>query len=597
MNKKVISLCSIPVLAMLFSACGGGASSSSMEENSSKDSSFVLSGQALNSYIEGGKVCLDINDNEKCDSDEPFTITGKYGKYKLELSEDQKAMLDGRKSLILESTPESIVVNREGDEERKFTETFIATPFSTTAEKGESVNITSVSTLASKLAKKLIENGKDVTVEDKAFQKSFKEKTGIDLTEQIDYVSGEDMESLNYYKVSNILLKAIQIDNNIGISDFAEALAENKDIKGIENIVNKVLEKVTDEMKKADIKSATDFYNKLDEKALMRKGAIAKKANEILEELKKGKNVNFGQIKVKNLPLDPGVAFFVKADLVGKTYVMYSSDTNKPFMHDVMGDLTFNANGTISSTVVPKPMNYSIDEDGQLVMGAHGTYKKIKTENGKIYFEDISNGKKYYFVKKDNTTPASKIGFKKADLVGKTYNMYNADGSPFAMPTFVFSEDKINGVMPYTIENGILKLNGRSFKKIEDKDGKIWFKDIKTQKKYYFVKADSSDKKSDESTKKETPSAVGFTKDELMGKTFSMHATESNFAMTDIVFKDDNTMTSSSGDVTYKIENGILFIDGAMKMSFEKIRVEDGKIYVKGLSGIVSGKEYYFEVM
>ncbi len=398
MNKKIATLCSIPVLAMLFSACGGGASSSGME-NSTESSTFVLSGQALNSYIKGGKVCLDINDNEKCDSEEPFTITGKYGEYKLELNEEQKAMLDGRKLLILESTPESVVVNKAGIKERKFTETFMATPPSNTVESKKSVNITSVSTLASELVEKLIENGEDVTVEDKAFQKSFKEKTGIDLAKQINYVSDTDTGSLNYYKTSNIIIKAINMDSDLGISDFAEVLAENRNISGIKNIVNKVLEKVTEETKKANIKSATDFYNKLDETALIRKDAIAKKANELLEESKRGKSIKFEQIKVENLPLDPVLLSFVKANLVGNTYVMYSAKTNKPFMHDVMGDLTFNEDNTISSTVAPS-MNYSIDKDGQLVMGSHGTYKKVEEKDGKIYFESITSGRKYYFVKK-----------------------------------------------------------------------------------------------------------------------------------------------------------------------------------------------------
>ncbi len=77
--------------------------------------------------------------------------------------------------------------------------------------------------------------------------------------------------------------------------------------------------------------------------------------------------------------------------------------------------------------------------------------------------------------------------FKPEDLKGKTFSMHNEDGSIF-MPSFAFTEDKINGNTPYTIENGILKLRGMSFKKTgESEDGsKIYFEDMKTGKKYYF---------------------------------------------------------------------------------------------------------------
>ncbi|WP_368623371.1 alkaline phosphatase family protein [Paraburkholderia sp. BR13444] len=64
-------LASIGVAAGL-SACGG---SNSMVPQ--------VSGQVLGSYIQNAKVCLDLNDNGKCDSGEPYAVTDAKGKFSI----------------------------------------------------------------------------------------------------------------------------------------------------------------------------------------------------------------------------------------------------------------------------------------------------------------------------------------------------------------------------------------------------------------------------------------------------------------------------------------------------------------------------------
>lgn len=62
--------------AALLGACGGGGGSSSTPS--------ALSGTVIDGYIEGAKVCLDVNSNGACDTGEPSATTDSGGKYKLD---------------------------------------------------------------------------------------------------------------------------------------------------------------------------------------------------------------------------------------------------------------------------------------------------------------------------------------------------------------------------------------------------------------------------------------------------------------------------------------------------------------------------------
>lgn len=83
-----IALCSALVFG--FTGCGGGGGGSSSSDNpSNNDTPSVItkniSGTAVDGYISGATVCLDINSNDTCDSDEPSTITASDGTYSLDV--------------------------------------------------------------------------------------------------------------------------------------------------------------------------------------------------------------------------------------------------------------------------------------------------------------------------------------------------------------------------------------------------------------------------------------------------------------------------------------------------------------------------------
>jgi hypothetical protein len=75
------------VLASLaLAACGGGGATGAAGSNPS------LSGKVIDGYIEGAEVCLDLNANLACDTNEPSATTAKDGTYTLNttgLSTDQ----------------------------------------------------------------------------------------------------------------------------------------------------------------------------------------------------------------------------------------------------------------------------------------------------------------------------------------------------------------------------------------------------------------------------------------------------------------------------------------------------------------------------
>lgn len=67
-------------LSLALTACGGGGGGESL---SGIESQTQLSGQVMDGYIQGATVCLDLNDNGSCDTNEPSTVSGAQGAYVL----------------------------------------------------------------------------------------------------------------------------------------------------------------------------------------------------------------------------------------------------------------------------------------------------------------------------------------------------------------------------------------------------------------------------------------------------------------------------------------------------------------------------------
>jgi len=105
MNKTNVIVLSAVILAI--SGCDGSSSStdaSSLTTNDATGKSTTLSGTVADGYLIGAKACLDLNNNKKCDADEPYDTTDEDGGFDLEVSAEQAE----KYSLIAEITPDTI---------------------------------------------------------------------------------------------------------------------------------------------------------------------------------------------------------------------------------------------------------------------------------------------------------------------------------------------------------------------------------------------------------------------------------------------------------------------------------------------------------
>lgn len=76
MGSRRILLTAVAISTL--AACGGGGGSGT-------PTTATLSGTVVDGYIEGAKVCLDVNANGACDNGEPSATTDASGKYKLDV--------------------------------------------------------------------------------------------------------------------------------------------------------------------------------------------------------------------------------------------------------------------------------------------------------------------------------------------------------------------------------------------------------------------------------------------------------------------------------------------------------------------------------
>ena len=78
LNKKKLSILALGATLVLLTACGGGGGGSGSVNS--------LSGVAVDGYLQGATVFLDINRNGVQDAGEPSTVTDLNGRYALDYS-------------------------------------------------------------------------------------------------------------------------------------------------------------------------------------------------------------------------------------------------------------------------------------------------------------------------------------------------------------------------------------------------------------------------------------------------------------------------------------------------------------------------------
>jgi hypothetical protein len=68
-------------LVLTLTGCGGGSDATS-------PNTVTINGKAIDPYLSGSKVCLDLNENKTCDVNEPYTTTNDMGDYALNIAQE-----------------------------------------------------------------------------------------------------------------------------------------------------------------------------------------------------------------------------------------------------------------------------------------------------------------------------------------------------------------------------------------------------------------------------------------------------------------------------------------------------------------------------
>lgn len=208
---RVSIISALSIIVLLISGCGsdsssgtissesatstpsssGGSSDSGGGGGSSGDSS-TITGVVIDGYWRDAKVCVDVDDNDKCDDGEPYVMSGTNGKYSIPVPNEYI----NTKNLVAEG-----VAGKTYDEGLNTTITKDTT-FSTPASKQHI--ITPITTLV----KEEIKKGKDLDTAETAISTLL----GIDKTKLFeDYVEDGDEE---IERKAEHVTKILQDDDN-----------------------------------------------------------------------------------------------------------------------------------------------------------------------------------------------------------------------------------------------------------------------------------------------------------------------------------------------------------------------------------------------
>ena len=174
------------LIALSLTACNGSDNS---EEKTPAIKTSTLSGKAANGYLVGANVCLDLNKNGKCESNEPITTTAANGVYKLTIGQfDQH-----KYPLVVEVTESTI------DED---TNQPVGKAYTLSAPAGKGEFISPISTLVHYLMKQYNLELEEATTLLKA-QLRYLPIENIDLLE--DYIANKTHEQgLSYKKLHQV---------------------------------------------------------------------------------------------------------------------------------------------------------------------------------------------------------------------------------------------------------------------------------------------------------------------------------------------------------------------------------------------------------
>ena len=357
-QKSLIAL----FIAGTLSACGGSSGSNTSETAVDKPSSTPaegsltsLSGKAADGYLVGANVCLDLNNNKICDSNDPSTITGNGGTFTLKGVTQTQI---NENPLLVE-----VVADQTVDEDDPGM--VLKKAYTLSAPAG----YTFISPLTTMVQNK-VESGNSIN----DAEKEVKEKLGTTLSLKEDYVAAkkEGDNTQEFEKLHQIA----QVTANV-IADNMAALkttAETENIK-LSELISLITNKVFDELATISQKVESIGENEF----------VDFKGSDIAADIdiKIEKENLVEEIKVNEATTQAKVASII--DLV-KTDGLnwFWSEKNESDIELEYGFLKLNSDGSISEK------EYKVDNNGTSKEWAYKTdaLKKILTEDGWIIKDD-----------------------------------------------------------------------------------------------------------------------------------------------------------------------------------------------------------------
>lgn len=226
-SKTIISLSLTVSAAVWLIGCGGGDDTST---TTTTDTMTTLSGTVADGYLVGAKVCLDKNYNDRCDADEPFTITDATGRYTFVLNE----MAVSELPLIVEANASTIDLD---------TNTSIGQEWRFKAVAGKGSFISPLTTL---VARDMDLNSSLTLTQ---AMTNLQNDLGLDINTSVDYVASKNIQAHNAAK---IIARSLAVAE----TNLTDAALSNTDEKLIRLLAAKQIRAQT-----AEIKTAADANN------------------------------------------------------------------------------------------------------------------------------------------------------------------------------------------------------------------------------------------------------------------------------------------------------------------------------------------------
>lgn len=417
MNTKLTKLM-IVLSALSLAACDKPADSKKSDSTTNSDtttSTTSTSSRAADGYLKNADVCIDLNQNLRCDSDEPSTTTGAGGVYKFDnLTAEQKEK-KAKSTIIVKA-----VANQTIDEDKP--DAAITEGYTLTAAGNSTSGFVSPLTTMFESVRR-----NNPTLSDDALRKKVLKdlKLPVDTDFDSDFVAKKDKKSHKMARnIASTLAKSeAKVRNKLG-DNFSE-----EDFLAIQNQIEKIIFKNIDKIAKISDPSKAKGLD------------VGIKTPADVKSLKNALEIKRSQKKVAN-----SYELLVNANSTNSSPSARSATSSSrisTFGFDIPQPSASGGAGAPTAQPTSGKMDFSLQMDFKVIT------LNIETEDGK---KTIKSSNETYMKQAGQTAPAWQAKTSSAPQLSSYY--LSDDG---------FAKSTVNLIDCYTLQTG----------SITDEDGKI----------------------------------------------------------------------------------------------------------------------------